>query len=412
MEPLPKPVKQALQNSHESAGPHPDADLLVAFQEGAVTARERERLLAHFAACTHCREVARLSLPEPESKQQVVVPAASGMRRWLNWAAVATAAVVLGSVGIIYQAQHGGLGHARLSATRSNTSTPAVDSGTLAASAPPAALPREPAKTAPPVDKAKAIARPPEPAAAEASLDRHPAPLRKMVAPDLGLGMKTAPAFSSAGAAVKVPDVRPGGSQAAAEAVSPSTIEQGPRRTPLTGAIATVHSGAGGETGSRAPSAPSVTGTYQSDSLAKRSQAMQAMGGVSKAQRQTASLPHSRSAFDSTAPARPQWRISPAGELQRGFAGSDWQTVLASAHMQFHALVVVGNDVWAGGSEANLFHSADGGTTWTQVLLPGHGPAAPTITRIIWDGALNGTIGTDDATTWATVDGGRTWNQR
>ena len=183
MEPLPKPVKQALENLGQSAGPHPDADLLAAFQEGAVTAREHERLLAHFAACAHCREVARLSLPVPESKQQVIVPAPSGRRRWLNWAAVAITTVVLGSVGVIYQVEHHGSEQAKLSATRSDASAPVINPGTPAAPAPPAERPAKAAKISPPSDKAGAVARPPEPATTAAALDRHPAPLRQKAAP-------------------------------------------------------------------------------------------------------------------------------------------------------------------------------------------------------------------------------------
>jgi len=86
--------------------------------------------------------------------------------------------------------------------------------------------------------------------------------------------------------------------------------------------------------------------------------------------------------------------------------------VLASAHAQFHAVAVVGNDVWAGGSEANLFHSTDDGASWSRVALPTNRPATPTITRIAFDDALHGTVGADNATTWTTADGGRTWSQR
>lgn len=407
MEPLPKPVKQALEDLRQAAGPHPDADLLTAFQEGAVTAREREHLLAHFAACAHCREVARLSLPTPESTQQVVVPAASGWRRWMNWAAVATTAVVLGSVGLIYQAQHHGSEQARLSATRSDASAPVVDTLTPATPAPAANLPAKQAKkTAPLSDKAKAAGRPSEAATATVQPYQQAAPLRqKAVSGKSGT-------VSSSSLAKNAPDFVAGGSQAAAQAASPPAADRGPQRAPLGGMIAATPPGANREAGSRAQSAPSAPGANQSDSLATRSQAMKAMGTAAEAQRQTPSLPHSPSAIDSAATPRPDWRISPAGELQRATAGNDWQSVLASAHAQFHAVAVVGNDVWAGGSEANLFHSADGGASWTRVALPTNGPAAPTVTRITFDDALHGTVGADNATTWTTADGGRSWSQR
>ncbi len=429
MEPLPNTVKQALGNSRQSAvGPHPDADLLAAFQEGALTAREQESLLAHFAACAHCREVARLALPAPESGQQVIVPvpAASVWRRWLSWAAVATATVVLGSVGVIYQAQHRGSEQAKLSATRSDQSIPVIASGTPAAPAPSAAA-KAAKKTASTSDQAKAVARPLEPAAA-APLDQQAAALQPKVEPTpglpgTGLGMKTGTAFSSGEVGMKVPGFLAGNNRAAADA---STVERGPQGAPPAGAIGATRSGASDEVGSRASAAPSANGGHQSDSLT-RSQAMKmkAMGAATEAQRQTASQPHSPSGFDSAAPARAQWRISPAGELQRGFAGSDWQTVLAAAATRFHALAVIGNNVWAGGSEANLFHSTDGGASWTRVPLPtprprqGQAPepgpeqksAAPTITRITWDDALKGTVGADNVA-WTTADGGRTWSQQ
>ena len=42
---------------------HPDADLLAAFAEQAISATERDGVLQHLALCGDCREVVALALP-------------------------------------------------------------------------------------------------------------------------------------------------------------------------------------------------------------------------------------------------------------------------------------------------------------------------------------------------------------
>src|SRR5260370_16806372 len=42
---------------------HPDADLLTAFAEQALSAAEREGVLQHLALCEDCRDVVALALP-------------------------------------------------------------------------------------------------------------------------------------------------------------------------------------------------------------------------------------------------------------------------------------------------------------------------------------------------------------
>ena len=107
---IPKIAQRRLQNEQLGAEvAHPDADLLTAFAEQALPARERDQVLAHLARCTDCRQVAALAgaaVAEPE----LVAEAAAGkpqIRRtggfWslrpLRWtAAAATAAVVLSAV--------------------------------------------------------------------------------------------------------------------------------------------------------------------------------------------------------------------------------------------------------------------------------------------------------------------------
>ena len=46
---------------------HPDADMLTAFAEQALSGAEREGVMRHLARCVDCREVVALSLPPLEA---------------------------------------------------------------------------------------------------------------------------------------------------------------------------------------------------------------------------------------------------------------------------------------------------------------------------------------------------------
>ena len=108
----------------ERCGPeqaHPDADLLTAFAEQALSAAEREGVLEHLALCGDCREVIALALPavdivavpiaaESEAVRATAVPA-KAERSWLRivvwpkfawpslrWAALAAGVAVVASV--------------------------------------------------------------------------------------------------------------------------------------------------------------------------------------------------------------------------------------------------------------------------------------------------------------------------
>jgi len=83
----------------QSAGPHPDADLLSAFAENALPEAERRHVLAHLADCGGCREVIFLfSLPQPADEQKVLIPRP---RRWhmsLRWGSAVASIVILAGV--------------------------------------------------------------------------------------------------------------------------------------------------------------------------------------------------------------------------------------------------------------------------------------------------------------------------
>jgi Carboxypeptidase regulatory-like domain/Photosynthesis system II assembly factor YCF48/Putative zinc-finger len=69
MELLPKIVRERLQATARAEA-HPDPDLLAAFMEDALDARERSGVLSHLAHCAGCREV--LSLAQAEIENPVI----------------------------------------------------------------------------------------------------------------------------------------------------------------------------------------------------------------------------------------------------------------------------------------------------------------------------------------------------
>jgi hypothetical protein len=98
MDQLSKHVAGRLR-AQSAPGPHPDAELLSAFAENALSAADRGPLLQHLGVCSDCREIVFLALPESAEAQKVLVLKPSRFRRWgLTWGAavamVAIAAVV------------------------------------------------------------------------------------------------------------------------------------------------------------------------------------------------------------------------------------------------------------------------------------------------------------------------------
>jgi Photosynthesis system II assembly factor YCF48 len=85
----------------QAAGTHPDPELLAAFAENSLSRQDRDGMLNHLSACTDCREVLYLALPDPPEAQQVFSPSSSSSRPRrlaLRWATLAASVVIVGSV--------------------------------------------------------------------------------------------------------------------------------------------------------------------------------------------------------------------------------------------------------------------------------------------------------------------------
>jgi hypothetical protein len=116
------------------AASHPDAEMLAAFAEQALSVSEREQMLGHLALCVGCREVIALSLPneavadsyalqtdvpdEVQSREgrsefaETLPPVAAGKNWWfgfarpnLGWGALAAGVAVAASMLVLHPLQ-------------------------------------------------------------------------------------------------------------------------------------------------------------------------------------------------------------------------------------------------------------------------------------------------------------------
>jgi len=148
----------------------------------------------------------------------------------------------------------------------------------------------------------------------------------------------------------------------------------------------------------------------------------------------------------SLVPESARWAINSAGGLQRSFdEGSTWQAVdpssapsdsgernlplaMKSSRAQaaakdkverkptpimFRAVAAIGPDVWAGGSEATLFHSTDSGNHWIRIEPSWRGvQLSGDILSLQFRDPQHGRIVTSAAEIWTTADAGQTWDKQ
>src|ERR1700681_3326319 len=159
--------------------PHPDADLLAAFAEQALSATERDGVLQHLALCVDCRDVVALALPAVDRVPLQTAPQTAdedGARRtvsragapashklsfaWptLRWAALAAGVVVAAAVLLVHP---GKLNQATLPSTNSQVATTAPPASGLQAPSSSAPSSRVPSSTitSSPADQSAVIAK-------------------------------------------------------------------------------------------------------------------------------------------------------------------------------------------------------------------------------------------------------------
>jgi len=107
------------------------------------------------------------------------------------------------------------------------------------------------------------------------------------------------------------------------------------------------------------------------------------------------------------------WSVSPAGDVQRSFdSGRTWNRVFIAKQAQFRVVTSAGLHIWAGGKGGVLYHSLDGGTTWSAVT-PTAGDSSLTgdVAAIEFSDPQHGKVSTSAGETWTTNDAGQTWQK-
>lgn len=467
MQDVPKIVLKRLQES-SAAGNHPDADLLTAFAEQSLAESERARVMDHLARCSDCREALARSVPAMElvavaasAAAASTTPARSRWFAWpvLRWGVAAAGIVAIASIGIVqYRQWHR---NDNLVSSLASHSEP-----TAAPQALPQSLPAyELQESARQAEKEKQAQIEKQAQAQSWALsNRADNSAGNMLVlptnPAAPRAMRVAPSGTAAGG-------RSGSAGGAAPKIAPSAPSN-------TFAVSSGSKGATPETAAKP--APNASAAQPSEAEASSSQTVEvqeppaAPAPAAKAQasdqldEKQKELPSpSDSSKDlsvlkgkdvaaaqvtsGTQRMSPRWSISADGALQRSFDdGKTWLDVNVNSELVsgaskaasnaanpyeqdslmkkkveaqpspspvFRAVSAQGAEIWAGGSAAMLYHSADYGAHWTRVLPFSSGAALTgDITSIEFSDPQHGRVITSAREVWITSDDGQSWHRQ
>ena len=438
MSDVPKIVHDRLRAS-APGGAHPDADVLTAFAEQALSGAEREGVVRHLSRCADCREAVALSIPPMETivlptDDRGGVPAAGtsgiGLRSWfvwpnLRWAAMAAAVVV----GVAVLTLGPGKQHQSMvdnANQQAEKATPSSD-----ASAKPAA-PLADQAVAP---VAGTTAKPDNSLAREARASKMiaPQPLRAetRAATDSAAQFadkKRADSLESKGNfSYDATKLTPQAPAARAASVSGGIVasEQPEQMIGSSQETAVVNGSAGvlqsapmeDRLTARNVAAPPIEKAKpaakeeaQLKAQAENDEAQKKLPGAMSASSQLIVLQKTRSKQSKDVAA--QWSLT-QGRLQRSLdAGATWQIALQRQHPLL-SFGMRGSDVWAGGGAGTLFHSTDSGTTWTMVQPSTKSESLSSdIVAIEVRSPAEIVLSTSDNESWTTGDAGKTWEKK
>jgi hypothetical protein len=410
-------LRAALPNRAVPGGSHPDADLLTAFAEQALSATEREGVLEHLARCGDCRELIALALPAVDT---VAAPAEAETERagapaprrlsfaWLSlrWAALAAGVVAAAAVLLMHPGKLNQMTQPPVNPQVATNAQPIP--GPQNASAPLAS---------PAMDQSAISAKPAA------------APLKSelRLSKKLKAGQAVTPSLQADSGILLAENKIAGNRQDLKEADKLSAPSSA-------GAHALNYNVAVVPSSSEAVEVTAESATEQAEVSSDVAQDAQAIVKAKTAPQTETS--QSQNAFVATAgavplqgrsmvsmaklaaapsPARARnvtWMIA-AGVLQQSLdSGQSWQTALHADHPLL-CYASHDQDVWTGGQAGTLFHSADSGVTWlpVQAAIKGQ-PLTSDITHIDVHPSAEVVISTSNNEIWSSADNGKTWEKK
>lgn len=397
---------------------HPEADLLTAFAEQALSPSEREEVLQHLALCEDCRDAVVLALPNvdvagasPELEREVAGTSVPDKERtnWLgwpnlHWGRLSWAALAAGVAMAVLVARPGleRLSKPKQQATSVATLSSAPEQPRTSASAAPVA--EEPkaekslaAKTATARDQLDPSPNKPTSPALSAKSDTP-----TMFANNLSKksGSASAPAAGNMFGKRESNESRTGESRTGAAAGGPAPAPSEESR-----ADANLIAQADAPPIEKAKPAPQDSAAYDSLKTTVATPQAQAASPASGAMvmRKAAAPAMMASKQNAT------WTIA-AGVLQRSLDnGQSWQTAVRADHALL-CFASRGQQVWAGGQAGTLLRSTDEGTTWTAVAVSfGGQPLTSDVTHIETRSSAEVMLITGNHESWSSSDGGKTW---
>jgi hypothetical protein len=420
---------------------HPDADLLTAFAEQALSTAERDGVLGHLALCEDCREAIALALPAedvgaaPTAEKTEAVHATSSRAgapaphrlifAWphLRWAALAAAVVVVAAVLLV---RPGKLNQEKLPS--GNTQ--------IANNLPPTPGPQGASTPLPSPRAATSTGQTAEAARADEARPKSELRLSKK----LKAGQVATPSFPAESGMLlaenEITDHKMESKEKDKEADRVSAA-------PTTRAWAL---------DSNAPAIPRTNETVEVTAASAAVQTESSSLNVQMARNSAPPIakakpaPQTETSLQQNVPsnvvemplngrnvasmaklAAPSgaartraftWTIA-AGVLQRSEdSGQSWQNALRADHPLL-CYASLAADIWTGGQAGTLFHSADSGATWFRVQPSISGQQLSSdITHIDMRsgsdvrGPAEIVVSTSNNEIWSSADGGKTWEKK